>query len=199
VSDVAKSLRDQLVASGLASASKARKAEKQLRAEAQARDKRAKDTGRDAKRAANSGATPSPEPTAKQRAQRARAEKARRDREMAQAGNSKAATRALRAQIKQLIAQNDQREKTQRDDDVAYNFLHNKKIKRIYVPPKQVDQLSKGALVIINDDGLYHLVSKEIAEKIALRDPRRIITSHGAEEEMDEAYKDFKVPDDLDW
>ena len=55
------------------------------------------------------------------------------------------------------------------------------------------------ALIIINDDGLYHLVSKEIAEKIALRDPRRIITSHSAEEEMDEAYKDFKVPDDLDW
>ncbi len=98
------------------------------------------------------------------------------------------------------MLQHDQRAKKAREEDVAYNFLHNKKIKRIHVSAVQKQQLSDGTLAIINNDGLYHLVSKDIAARIKERDPRWIITSHTATEEaVDEFYKDFQVPDDLDW
>jgi len=207
---VANSLRDQLVAAGLASPAQAKKAEKQKKAEAQARrsGSGAKGKGNKGKSKGKAGGKDgrnhpdTEEKSSSERAKLARASKARRDKELARERNSKAQARATRAQIKQLIAQNDQRVKEKADTDVPYNFLHKKKIKRIYVPPAQQALLSQGKLVIINNDGLYHLVTPEIAKKIADRDPKWIITAHGekdAEPEMDDYYKKFEVPDDLDW
>ncbi len=217
---MAQSLRDQLVAAGLASSSQAKKAEKQKRAEAQARAQNKKHSSKGKKRSsankktANKKGTAQPqpgspqaaaaEPTVTARAKLAQAAKVRRDKEIARERNAKAQARAIRAQIKQLVTENDQRVKEKSDTDVPYNFLHKKKIKRIYVPPAQLDALSKGKLVIINNDGLYHLVTPEVAEKIAKRDPKWIITAHGDnkdanEPEMDDYYKKFEVPDDLDW
>ena len=186
---MSKSLRDQLVEAGLASASSARKAEKQ----AQAKGKRSNRS--------NSGPD---QPASRELARKAQAEKVRADRLRGRQQSSKAAERALRAEIRQLLTQHNQRASKAADDDVAYNFLHNKKIKRIYLPKAQVEQLGTGKLVVINDEGRYALVAKDIAERIAERDPRRIITKHHtpaakADEEMDEYYKQFEVPDDLDW
>jgi len=207
---VAQSLRDQLVAAGLASSGQAKKAEKQKRAEAQARAQGKKKRGKANKGGKNKAPKPgSPqaaaaEPTTTARAKLAQAAKVRRDKQIARERNEKAQARALRAQIKQLVKDNDQRVKEKSDTDVPYNFLHKKKIKRIHVPPAQLDALSKGKLVIINNDGLYHLVTPEIADKIAERDPKWIITAHDdkkptADAEMDDYYKKFEVPDDLDW
>ena len=189
---MSKSLRDQLVAAGLASASRAKKLEKQVAVESQTRKKRSK-TDPNAKPQSSES---------RQQALKAKQQKAQRDREAAQATNSRRSERAIRAEIRQMLAQHNLRTTDTSDDDVPYNFLHNKKIKRIYLPKAQVDQLSKGTLVIINNDGIYCLVTKEIADKIATRDPRRIVASHGdkpKEEEMDEYYKQFEVPEDLDW
>jgi len=223
---VAQSLRDQLVAAGLASSSQAKKAEKQKKAEAQARAQNKKiqnKKNQNKKNQGNAGKTKSKkkgtaaktpaagspqaaaaEPTATARAKLAQAAKVRRDKEIARERNQKAEARAIRAQIKQLIKDNDQRVKEKSDTDVAYNFLHKKKIKRIYVPQAQLDALSKGKLVIVNNDGLYHLVTPDIADKIAKRDPKWIITAHndqtpGDDPDMDDYYKKFEVPDDLDW
>ena len=203
-----KSLRDQLVESGLATASQARKAERQAKAEKQARKRRSdsdppKAQGRGARKGGADKAADGT-PTAQDRARQARAAKARRDREIAQARNSKAAARALRAEIKQIIAQNDQRDKTTREDDVPYNFSHNRKIKRIYLPRAQVESLARGQLVIVNNDGLYHLVTREVADRIAERAPGWIVGAKEEDqrsepEEMDDYYKQFEVPDDLDW
>jgi len=181
---VAQSLRDQLVAAGLASSGQAKKAEKQKRAEAQARAQGKKKQGKGGKNKKKG--------------------EVRRDKELARERNQKAQARALRAQIKQLVKENDQRVKEKSDTDVPYNFLHKKKIKRIYVPPAQLDALSKGKLVIVNNDGLYHLVTPEIGDKIAQRDPKWIITAHDDDKpsddpDMDDYYKKFEVPDDLDW
>lgn len=198
---MAKSLRDQLVEAGLASASQAKKAEKQKRSESQAHRKK---TAGGKKKGDKPPAAPKPLSEAAKKARQAQADKARRDRELAQERNAKANAKAVRAQIKQLVTQNDVREKGNREDDVPYNFLHGKKIKRIYVPAKQQELLSKGQLAIINNDGRYHLVSKEVAAKIAERDPKWVIAAHDPAaakpaEEMDDYYKDFQVPDDLDW
>jgi len=214
-SSLAKSLQEQLVEAGLASASQAKKAEKQKRSESQAhRKQQSKDQGKEQGKGQSKGqgkkgtarpSTRKPPSEAALRAKQAQAEKTRRDQALAQARNSKTAAKALRAEIKQLVAQNDQREKGTREDDVPYNFLHGKKIKRIYVPAKQQEQLSKGLLAIINNDGRYHLVSKEVAAKIAERDPKWVVAAHNPDsdskkdEELDDYYKDFQVPDDLDW
>ena len=81
--------------------------------------------------------------------------------------------------------------------------MHGKKVKKIWVPAGQREQLSRGSLVIVNDEGRYRLVSKEVALQIAERDPKRIIVAHADKVAEpgpdDEHYARFKVPDDLDW
>lgn len=205
---MAKSLRDQLVEAGLATANQAKKAEKQKRSEGQAHRKKSADAVTKAGGNKKKGNRPStkakPLSEAAKKARQAQSDKAKRDRELAEERNAKVAAKAVRAQIKQLVTQNDVREKGSREDDVPYNFLHGKKIKRIHVPAKQQELLSKGQLAIINNDGRYHLVSKEVAAKIAERDPKWVIAAHDPAaakpaEEMDDFYKDFQVPDDLDW
>ncbi|MEQ8857954.1 MAG: DUF2058 domain-containing protein [Pseudomonadales bacterium] len=193
---MAGSLKDQLLKAGLVTPDRARKIEREARAE-----KNAKRQGKGKPK------EKPPEPTAlteaQQRARALNAEKAERDRAQMRAIADKAKEKAQRAEIKQIILQNDQRVKTQSDDDVAYNFVHGKRVKRIYVPPAQRDQISSGSLVIVNNDGQYHLLSKKAAEKVRARDPKRIIVAHdGAKPEPgsdDEYYARFQVPDDLDW
>jgi uncharacterized protein YaiL (DUF2058 family) len=190
------SLRDQLVKAGLATANQAKKAERQVRTEQQAK-KRGAGTSDAAQQ--NAAATTD----AKARARQQQREKAERDRTLARAANDKAAAKALRAEIKQIIVQNDQRVKSVSDDDVAYNFTHGKRIKRLYVPPAQRDQLSAGTLLIVNNDGHYHFLTRAAAEQVRSRDPKRIIVDnanrHVDPEPLDEHYAKFVVPDDLDW
>jgi uncharacterized protein YaiL (DUF2058 family) len=206
------SLRDQLIKSGLVSVDRARKVERQARAEKHA-DRRAKtqaEPGGTGAAGAQTGTGPDA-PTSAAAIARARAvelniEKARRDRALQEEIKEKAAAKALRAELKQLIQQHDQRARTSSDDDVPYNFVHGKKVKRIYISRAQQAQLSSGSLVVVNDDGRYHLVSKEVAERVRARDPKRIIAAHGAASEQApepgsdaEFYARFQVPDDLDW
>jgi len=201
---MSESLRDQLVKAGLATASQAKKAERQAKAET--RTKRGGKPGKTGKAGGQKadGKRPAPDSpdTVKARARKQQAEKRARDKALAGARNEKAAARALRAEIKQIITRNDQRQKAG-EEDLPYQFVHGKKIKKIYVPPAQREQLISGSLVIVNNDGLYSLVSKDVADKIRARDPKRIITAHedkppepGSD---DEFYARFEVPDDLDW
>ena len=204
---MSESLRDQLVKAGLATASQAKKAERQAKAEKQA--SRSGKPGKSGKSGKPGQSKPkkvdpnSPE-AVKARARKQQAEKRARDKALAETRNEKAAAKALRAEIKQIITQNDQRKSASTDEDVPFQFVHGKKIKKIYVPPAQREQLIKGTLIVINNDGLYSLVNQDVAEQIKSRDPKRIIT--GQEEEKapepgsdDEFYAKFEVPDDLDW
>ena len=218
---MAKSLQEQLIEAGLASAGQAKKAGKEKRAAEQRartggkRKKRRGDGAPEVKQPgtpaapASQGGAAAPganeaELSAAQRARRAQARKVRRDQELARARNEKARARAERAEIKQLLAQHDQRVREASDTDVVFSFVHGKKIKRLHLPPAQRDQLSSGELIIVNNDGLYHLVRPDIAKRIADRDPKWIISLSGdtepaADSELDDYYKKFEVPDDLDW
>ena len=189
---MAGSLKDQLLKAGLVTADQARKIERQARVEKQARRK-------------DKSSPPAPSDAAKTRelARQLNDEKARRDREQMRAIADKAKVKALQAEIRQIVLEHDQRVKTVSDDDVPYNFVHGKRVKRIYVPAAQRDQIISGRLVIVNNDGIYHLLPKKAAEKVRQRDPKRIIVANdGATPEPDsddEYYAQFKVPDDLDW
>lgn len=199
---MADSLRDQLVKAGLASGAQAKKAERQARAEQNAQRSGGK-RGASAKGKPSKASDPNSPEKVKARARKQQEEKRARDQELARKANEKAAAKAQRAEIKQIILQNDQRNKTVNEDDQPYNFVHGKKIKKIFVPRSQIEQLSKGGLVIVNNDGNYHLIAKEVAEQIRQRDPKRIVAAHANNssepDDEDEYYAKFKVPDDLDW
>ena len=193
------SLQDQLVKAGLATQAQAKSAQRQKRAEelAQRKTKNPKK---------GPGETPKRAPTKAEQAKKLAREKAQRDKALAKNRNDKYAQRALRAEIRQIIAANDKRTKVTDEDAVPYNFLHGKKVKRIYVTKVERDLLSSGKLIVINNDGVYHFVEPSIADKIAQRDPKRIIVAHNANENKtaeqtadDEYYAKYEVPDDLDW
>ena len=202
---MSQSLRDQLVKAGLATSAQAKKAERSKRAEATAERQQGKSTKGKKGKGGQSSTTQSETEKVKAKAALQRAAKSARDKALAQRRNEKSHAKALQAQITQLIRQNDERTKVSDDDAVPYNFLHGKKIKKIFVNKVQLDALSVGRLVVVNNNGLYHFVSAKVAKQIEERDPRRIIVAHRRDEKPpepgsdDEFYAKFEVPDDLDW
>jgi uncharacterized protein YaiL (DUF2058 family) len=197
---VADSLRDQLVKAGLATSAQAKKAERSNRAgETAKRHDKAK--GKAKGKAEPSSLTQQ----VKAKAAQQRAEKAARDKAIAQVRNAKSEAKAKQAQVRQLIAQNDQRTKVNDDEAVPYNFVHGQKIKKIHVTKAQLEALSSGRLIVVNNNGIYHFVDEKVAEQIAARDPKRIIVAHNNANKNatpsadDEYYAKFAIPDDLDW
>ncbi len=201
---MSQSLRDQLVQAGLATNAQAKKAERSKRAEATAARHQGKAQNKKAGKGKNS-ALQSETDKVKAKAAQQRAEKAARDKAIARLRNEKSQAKALQAQVKQLILQNDQRTKVTDDEALPYNFVHGKKIKKIFVTKTQLDALSSGRLVVVNNNGLYHFVDEKVAKQIEQRDPKRIIVAHGEKAKPpepgsdDEFYAKFEVPDDLDW
>jgi len=114
----------------------------------------------------------------------------------------KAQARALQAQVRQLIDMNRQREK----GDVAYNFTEDKKVKKIYISANNKKQINQGFLAIVKYDDDYQLVPEGVARKIMQRLPDRfgevviyLFEKLEVEVDEDDPYKDFPIPDDLDW
>ena len=86
--------------------------------------------------------------------------------------------KSLRDELRRFIAAYDQRAKDPSDDDEPYHFAHNKKIKRMHLPLAQIDALSRGDLVIVNNDGRYALLPFGPACSVATVDQRRIVAAH---------------------
>lgn len=130
------------------------------------------------------------------------AQKQVRDRARNEVLRQEVLARELRVQIKQLVARNSQREQ----GDVEYNFTEGKKVKKLYVSAKNKAQLNKGFLAIIKIDDHYDLVPEKVAQRIADRIPdtkdQVILYLHDRSKDVvdeDDPYKDFQIPDDLEW
>ena len=134
------------------------------------------------------------------RAQRALAEKARKDRELNEARDRQAAAKALAAQVRQLIALNAQ---PRAGGDVAFNFTDGRAIRKLQVTKRQQDALADGRLAIVRFDERYELVPAAIAQKIRPRDAHAVVlcidASKHASPAQDDPYAKFQIPDDLDW
>ena len=132
-------------------------------------------------------------------AQRARAEKATRDRALNAGRDSQAAAKALAAQIRQLIELN----RVSRDDgDIAFNFKDGRAIRKLLVNRRQQDALAAGRLAIVKLSDGYELVPTAAAAKILQRDATTVILCHDAQDakaDADDPYAKFQIPDDLDW
>ena len=107
--------------------------------------------------------------------------------------------KAISIEINQLITNNC----LARDEncEIAYNFEHNKKVKRIYINAEMKQQIINGQLGIARIEGRYELVPLAIAEKIEQRNEKRIVILKEEEHTSDEDYSSskYQIPDDLTW
>jgi len=135
----------------------------------------------------------------KARIEQERQDKVEKDRALNKQIKAQADEKAVIAQIKQLIASN---RITPESDDLGYQFADGAKIQKIYVSELLQTQLAKGLVAIVKSDDNYILVPKVISEKIAQRDVSFIIPlklTENVEENEDDPYADYKIPDDLMW
>jgi hypothetical protein len=176
------SLRDQLLKAGLVSEKQAKQAGKQKQKQQRLEKKGQVEVDDAQKRAA----------------QEAMAEKAARDQELNRQQQEKAEQKARSAQIKQLI-ETTRLPKLNGED--YYNFVDDKKVKRISVNALMRNKLSSGGLAIVRHGGGYEVVARDVALKIQERDARRIVLLNTATEapDADDPYAAYQVPDDLMW
>ena len=131
--------------------------------------------------------------------EKARLEKAERDRQLNQQRKEEADRKDREAQVKQIV---EQAKLDRSGGETAYQFASKNKIKKIHVTEEQFDKLSRGKLGIVRLSGRFELIPVDVAEKIIERAPHWPVviakTSIDALAE-DDPYADFKVPDDLMW
>lgn len=172
-------LQDQLLKAGLVKADQLRKVAKEKR---------------------HTQRSKAPDVAAEQ-ARLALQQKAEADRSRSRKQEAERDRKARAAQIQQLI---ETRRLSRRDGNSVFQFVDGGKIKKIAVREAQRNQLATGVLAVVILNEVYELVPAETAEKIAQRDPGRVIvlntrTSNAKTEAGSDPYADYPVPDDLTW
>ena len=176
------SLRDQLLAAGLGTKKQAKEATQAKRPPSRHQ--------------------PAPVSPAQLAANKAQAAKNARDQELNRRQQEKAAAKARRAEVKQLI---EQHRLPPVESDEYFNFADGNRLARLAVTADMREQLIKGSLVIVRYEGHYAVVPAATAARVKERDEFAVV-SHGQESQSksdsgdkDDPYKDFVVPDDLTW
>lgn len=179
---MANSLQDQLLKAGLVSQAQLNSSKK--------KDHRSKKRSGKKKPASDARAA----------ADRSRREKEERDRALNAAREEKLKDQALRAQVRELVLAN---ALPLDGADVPYNVVRNGRIRRIYVTAAQRDQLAAGKLAVVTAKGRHHLITLDVADRVHGIMPSyfvfRTAADDGAGDEEDDAYAEYKVPDDLMW
>jgi len=172
------SLRDQLIQAGLGTKKQAKEAE-----QAQRRPSRHQ---------------PAPISPAQRAANEAAAAKAARDQELNRRQQEKAAAKARRAEVKQLI---EQHRLAPVASEEYFNFADGNRLARLPVTAELREQLIAGRLVIVRYEGHYAVIPESAAARIRERDEHAIVSLSpaAATGSSDDPYKDFVVPDDLVW
>lgn len=137
-------------------------------------------------------------------AERARAEKAERDRVLAAGRKAQARITELRAQARQIIEDR----KVPRSGESEYRFTADGAIRTVLVNEDLRKKLSSGVLVIARLNERYELLPRVAADKVRERDASMIVLDHGQDvrsepsatsSEDDAYYAQFQVPEDLVW
>ncbi len=181
------SLRDQLLQAGLVSEQQVKEAERHAQRKQYQGQKQQPRAQRDG---------PSPQEVAARKQAEA---KAARDLELNRKQQEKAQRKALYAQIRELVSQN---RIARPDVEETYNFVDGGKVRRIRADAALRERITRGEVVLVRCEGRYELVPPAIADQIRERDARAVVAPAEAatsSEVVDEAYKDFVVPDDLMW
>ncbi|MBH2985231.1 DUF2058 domain-containing protein [Serratia marcescens] len=128
-----------------------------------------------------------------------------RDKQLNEQQKQAALSKEYKAQVKQLIEMN---RIVLAKSDIGFNFTDGNLIKKILVDKATQTQLINGRLAIARlvvenrEECEYAIIPASVADKIAQRDAASIVL-HSAlsqeEQDEDDPYADFKVPDDLMW
>lgn len=184
------SLQEQLLKAGLVNENQLKKAEQQRKQTQHQHHKQRHD------------------PKVQQRAQQQEAARAKeqaerkaRDQELNRKKREAQERNARFAEIRQLI---EQHRLPRIESEEFFNFIHNKKVHRMAVDAERRIKLQNGELKIVRYSPGYAVVTPEIAARIAEREASQVVdlsitSTEDSSAEIDEAYKDFVVPDDLMW
>ena len=111
------------------------------------------------------------------------------------------AIRAAHGKLIQMIAQHCEKNY---QGELDYHFTYNNKIKRIAVTLEIQQGLIKGyfAICVLNEE--FYLINKEAAEKLRSIDESVLVALHDQTEnkpqdDQDDFYAEFTIPDDLMW
>lgn len=175
-----KSLADQLLGAGLVDGKKAKKLQKEKR---QQRKQKSPDSGAD-----------------QARLQRERAAQAEKDRELNRQRKAAEEARARQAQVQQLLDTH----RITTAGEIRFQFADPRdgKIKQLYVSNDIRERLARGLLAICAAKNGYCIVPAETAGKVAERIPEAVVFRADPttdEPDEDDPYKDFPIPDDIDW
>ncbi|MEX2475442.1 DUF2058 domain-containing protein [Marinobacter sp.] len=133
------------------------------------------------------------------RARKTREEKAEHDRQLNLERQKEASKKAVQAQIRQLVETN---RLDRSRGDTSYQFVHDQKIKKLFVDTAMVDQLSRGRLAIVFVSDQYEIVAEGVARKIQERDETAVVVLHDRHKDdvgEDDPYAGYEIPDDLMW
>lgn len=128
-----------------------------------------------------------------------------RDKQLSEQQKQAALSREYKAQVKQLIEMN---KIDISKGNIDFNFTDNNFIKKIAVDKLTQAQLISGRLAIARlagdnaGESQYAIIPASVADKIAQRDASSIVLNSALsaeEQDEDDPYADFKVPDDLMW
>ncbi len=175
-----KSLQDQLLKAGLANKKQAVKA------------KKANNNKEKLKRAGKNVGNEIADA-----AEQAKQDKVAKDRALNDQKNREAEQNMIRAQIAQLIEMNAVAER----GEIEFSFPEQNLIKTLRVTDRQRGALTAGTLAIVKLADTYSLVPRKTAEKIAERDTSIVLlcNTETGDQQYDDEYADYQVPDDLMW
>lgn len=184
---MAKSLQDQLLASGVAKPKQAKKAR---------RDKTRRE--QEARRQGTQS-----EESAKLARDVAAAEQAKRERDqqLAEQQKNERASRESQGAAAQLIAQNRIKPGPAEDDSPAYSYNIAGKIRKLAVSAPQRQQLADGKLGIVRHAGSAALINRDVAQRLQTLIPDQIWLMEPRDDtpDPDDPYAGYEVPDDLMW
>ncbi len=109
--------------------------------------------------------------------------------------------REIESQIKQLV---DESLIPEDGEGEPFHFNHRGRVKKVYVSDPVRRQLIKGQLAIVISEKRYRMVPADVAVKIKTRDESALVLLQDAglasqNSEVDPAYAEFTIPDDLIW
>lgn len=183
-----KSLADQLLSAGLVDAKRVKQAQQEKRKEQKHQPK---------------GHQSAQEEQRKQ-VELARAAKAEQDRLLNEKRLQAERNKELRLQVRQILEQHT----VAAEGEIRFNFkdASTGKIRYLFVSGQQQNLLANGQLLICANGKRAVLVNRETAERVKERLPAALLfdaTSLTAnaqqQDDVDDPYKDFPIPDDLVW
>lgn len=177
------SLQDQLLKAGMINKGKAQQIKK----------------NKHKQRKQSQGNNTAEQAQAKALAEQHRQEKAARDLELNQRQQQAEQHKAMLAGVRQLLKQHSLE---RQQGEIPYQFVHLKKIKKIYISEAMQSDMNRGQVAIVDFDKAYHVLPLVIAEKIAERLPDAVIFLNQQPEDKpgeDDPYADYQIPDDLIW